>query len=98
MRRWPACPSRGQDFGSGANNTARYIGSAVGVTVVAVIAARPGQGSPLEDLVHGWNIAAIVTGLVSLVGGAAVLACRSRSRRPARPADGAEAASAARAD
>ena len=34
-------------LGSGANNTARYLGSAVGVTVVAVIAAAgPGPGRP----------------------------------------------------
>ena len=83
-------------LGSGANNTARYIGSAVGVTVVAVIASRPGRGSPMEDLVHGWNIAAIVTGLVSLVGAAAVLACRTR--RPSPRADAAEIAAAVRAE
>ena len=78
-------PADRAGLGSGANNTARYIGSAVGVTVVAVIASRPGPGNPMEDLVHGWNIAAVVTGLVSLVGAAAVLACRTR--RAARPAD-----------
>ena len=89
-------PADRAGLGSGANNTARYLGSAVGVTVVAVIAARPGQGSPMEDLVHGWNIAAVVTGLVSLVGAAAVLACRTR--RPARPADEAETAAAVRAN
>jgi predicted MFS family arabinose efflux permease len=78
-------PADRAGLGSGANNTARYIGSAVGVTLVAVIVARPGPGNPVEDVVHGWNIAAVVTGLVSLVGALAVLACRER--RTPQPAD-----------
>jgi len=65
-------------MGSGANNTARYVGSAIGVTIVAVIAARPGPGSVTEDLVHGWNVAAIVTAAVSAVGAVVVLVCRPR--------------------
>ena len=89
-------PADRAGLGSGANNTARYIGSAVGVTLVAVIAARPGPGTPVEDLVHGWNVAAVVTGLVSLVGAAAVLACRTR--RTPRAADAAEAVSTVRVD
>ncbi|EFQ83387.1 transporter, major facilitator family protein [Aeromicrobium marinum DSM 15272] len=70
-------PGRG-GMGSGANNTARYVGSAVGVTVVAVVAARPGPGSPVDDLISGWNVAVVVTAAVSLVGAAVVLACRPR--------------------
>ena len=89
-------PADRAGLGSGANNTARYIGSAIGVTVVAVIASRPGPANPMADLVHGWNIAAVVTGLVSLVGAAAVLACRTR--RPVHPADQAETAAVVRAD
>jgi len=70
-------PGRG-GMGSGANNTARYVGAALGVTVVAVLAARPGPGSPTADLIHGWNVAAIVTAVISVVGGLVVLACRPR--------------------
>lgn len=51
-------------MGSGANNTARYVGSAVGVTVVAVIASRSGF--------DGWNHAALVTATVSVLGAAVV--------------------------
>lgn len=65
-------------MGSGANNTARYVGSAIGVTLVAVIAARPGPASPTADLIHGWNVAAVVTGLISIVGALVVMACRPR--------------------
>ena len=78
-------PPERAGLGSGANNTARYVGSAVGVTLVVVIASRPGPGTPAEDLIHGWNVAAVVTALVSVLGAAVVLACRSR--RTPEPAD-----------
>lgn len=74
-------PGRG-GMGSGANNTARYVGSAIGVTLVAVIAARPGPGSPTADLIHGWNVAVIVTAAISFLGGLVVLACRPRRSTP----------------
>ena len=68
-------------LGSGANNTARYLGSAVGVTVVAVIAAA-GDGTGVQGLVDGWNHAALVTVVVSVVGGLVALVLRE-PRRPA---------------
>ena len=41
-----ACvPADRAAMGSGANNTARYLGSAVGITVVAVILTRGGGGA-----------------------------------------------------
>ncbi|WP_367303676.1 MFS transporter [Nocardioides panacis] len=67
--------------GSGANNTARYVGSAVGVTVVSVIAA--GATTP-AGLVAGWNHAAVVTAAVSVVGALVVLAARTRGTAPQR--------------
>jgi predicted MFS family arabinose efflux permease len=70
-------PGRG-GMGSGANNTARYVGSALGVTVVAVLAARPGAGSAGADLIAGWNLAVVVTAGVSVAGGLVALACRPR--------------------
>jgi hypothetical protein len=68
-------PGRGS-VGSGANNTARYVGSALGVTVVSVIAAA----TTPQGLVDGWNHAVLVTAAVSLVGALVVLASRSRTR------------------
>ena len=68
-------------LGSGANNTARYLGSAVGVTVVAVIAAA-GQDQGVQGLLDGWNHAALVTVAVSVVGGLVALLLRD-PRRPA---------------
>ncbi|MFZ2012638.1 MAG: MFS transporter [Nocardioides sp.] len=65
-------PAGQAGLGSGANNTARYLGSALGVTVVSVVAVPSG---PLTNaaLVAGWNRAALVTAAVSLVGALVVL-------------------------
>jgi MFS family permease len=65
-------------LGSGANNTARYVGSAIGVTVVSVVAA----GSTAGELVDGWNRAVLVTAGVSVLGAVVVLASRARPPRP----------------
>jgi predicted MFS family arabinose efflux permease len=73
-------------MGSGANNTARYVGSAIGVTVVAVVAARTGAGSPTADLVAGWNTAVLVSAAVSLAGAVLVVAARPTRRYDAVPA------------
>lgn len=67
-------PGGRASVGSGANNTARYVGSAVGITLVAVIASRDG----VAELITGWNVASVVTAGFSLLGCAAVLACRPR--------------------
>ena len=71
-------------LGSGANNTARYLGSALGVTVVSIVAAPSGVATA-ASLVDGWNRAVLVTALVSLVGalGVAVLGERASAPVPA---------------
>ena len=60
-------------MGSGANNTARYVGSAIGVTVVAVIVAGAPGGA-----IAGWNLAVLVTAAISVSGALLVLGCRPR--------------------
>jgi MFS family permease len=65
-------PASQAGLGSGANNTARYLGSALGVTVVSVVAA-PSSTASAASLVDGWNRAALVTAAVSLVGALVVL-------------------------
>jgi MFS family permease len=65
-------------LGSGANNTARYLGSALGVTVVSVVAAPSGV-ERTGALVAGWNHAAVVTAVVSLVGALGVLLVGERA-------------------
>ena len=69
-------PGRG-GMGSGANNTARYVGSAIGVTVVAVVAVPAGDHAAAA-LVTGWNTAALLTAAISLVGAAVVAMSRTR--------------------
>lgn len=74
--------------GSGANNTARYLASAVGVTVVALLAPAGGAGSgsgAAAALVGGWSTAAVVTAAVSLAGAVAIVVLRpARGWRPLR--------------
>jgi sugar phosphate permease len=64
--------------GSGANNTARYLGAALGITLVAVLAARTDPAAMLA----GWTTAALVTAGISALGAVAVLSV-SRTPRPA---------------
>lgn len=71
-------------LGSGANNTARYLGSAVGVTIVSVVAAPVGAVTT-QGLVDGWHRAVLVTAAVSFVGAAGVAFLGERTaRRSAR--------------
>ena len=44
-------------MGSGANNTARYLGGATGAALVVSIASAGGA----HQLIDGWNIAALVS-------------------------------------
>lgn len=66
-------------MGSGANNTARYFGAAVGITLFVVIATHVGP-----NVVAGWNVAVLVSASITLLGAAGVaLAGRSdRARVP----------------
>ena len=62
-------------MGSGANNTARYVASAIGITLVSVVAGRHPDG-----LVAGWDDAVLLTAGISLAG-ALVVALTGR-RQP----------------
>ncbi len=68
-------------LGSGANSTARYLGSSIGVSIVATVVAASGP-SP-HDLVTGWNHAGLITGSLSAIGAIVVLLCRPRAALPA---------------
>jgi MFS family permease len=71
-------------MGSGANNTARYVGSAIGTTVVAVVATRPGLPPGPAGLLQGFDTAVLVATAFSVLGALAVFACRPR-RTPLPP-------------
>jgi predicted MFS family arabinose efflux permease len=62
-------------LGSGANNTARYLGGAIGVTVVAVLVAHP---DPVA-MFAGWRHAMALTVGTSVLGGLLVLLRRPRA-------------------
>jgi hypothetical protein len=62
-------------MGSGANNTARYFGAAVGITSFVVIATHVGN-----DLADGWNVAILVSTAISLVGAGGVALTGRASR------------------
>ena len=68
-------------MGSGANNTARYLGGAAGAALIVSIASAGGA----HGLIDGWNIAALVSAGLSAVGVAIVASCRTWRRRSARP-------------
>ena len=73
-------PDGRASVGSGANNTARHIASAVGITVVALLASRdPGAGA--AGVVAGWNDAVLVTAAVSVAGALLVTVLRHDRHR-----------------
>jgi predicted MFS family arabinose efflux permease len=76
-------PAGQGSVGSGANNTARYLGAAIGVTVVAVLAVHPDPAAVFA----GWNHAMAVTAGSSVLGGLLILVRHvSRSRTAAATA------------
>jgi hypothetical protein len=75
-------PAERAAMGSGANNTARYVGTAIGITLVTVLLTRSGAAPGAADLLSGWNIAVLLTVGFSLVGALVVLLARERTAKP----------------
>ena len=69
-------PAARSAMGSGANNTARYLGSATGLTICAVLITHAGAGSGTAGLFLGWNMAVVVSVVFSLLGAFAVFVAR----------------------
>lgn len=67
-------PRERAGVGSGANNTARYLGGAAGVALVVAISTAAGR----TDLIHGWSVSAAVSAGLCVLGAAIALACRPR--------------------
>lgn len=72
-----SAPAGRAGMGSGAGNTARYIGGSMGVAVVVAIATTTGSGNPAHALAHGANVALAVTAAVAVAGAVMALAIRS---------------------
>ncbi len=68
-------------MGSGANNTARYVGSAVGVTIVAIMATSVHSSTPQQSLLTGWNHSVVFTTTATVLGAIVVFLCRARVRK-----------------
>ncbi|WP_149371791.1 MFS transporter [Mycolicibacterium sp. P9-64] len=67
-------------MGSGANDAARYLGAAVGITLFVVIATHVG-----DNLVAGWNAAVLVSSALTVVGACAVVLVGKPARTKAIP-------------
>jgi len=66
-------PHERAGMGSGANNTARYLGGAAGVALVVAVVSGSGGG-----LVSGWNVATVVCGALCFAGAGLAALCARR--------------------
>ncbi|MGP4002182.1 MFS transporter [Streptomyces sp. 8N706] len=75
-------PAHRVAMGSAANNAARYLGSSVGVALVAaVLAFAPRGGGAAHELGIGMSHAAAISGVLALVGAVLVALCREHTDR-----------------
>lgn len=68
-------------MGSGANNTARYVGAAVGVTLVVLLSVTGSPADTPQGLTSGWNFAALAAAGIAAAGALAVVLIRPTRRR-----------------
>lgn len=74
-------PSEQAALGSGANNTARYLGSALGIAIVVAVVSD--GGSRADGLATGWNHAALLAAAINFAGAALAAILLARRRRTA---------------
>ena len=72
-------PAAKVGMGSGANNTARYLGAAVGVTVVVLVVDAGSPAGTTAGLLAGWDRAALGGAVLTLLGALLVAAIRPSS-------------------
>jgi len=75
-------PAARAGMGSGANNTARYLGSSAGVAVVVAVVGSyqtPAHGAIAAATLAGMNAATFVVAGLALLGAGVTLACVDRS-------------------
>lgn len=65
-------------MGSGANNTARYLGSAIGITLGAVLIAHGQEVDARDGLLRGWDQAVALTVVFSILGALIVMFARDK--------------------
>ena len=69
-------PAAKAGMGSGANNTARYLGAAVGVTLVVLVVGAGTPAGTTDGLLAGWDRAALGGAVVALLGALLVAVIR----------------------
>ncbi len=60
-------PPAAAAMGSGANQTARYLGAACGITLFVIVATHAG-----DTILEGWDVAVLVSAALTLVGAVAI--------------------------
>lgn len=60
-------PPASAGMGSGANQTARYLGAACGITLFVTVATHAG-----DTIIEGWNTAVLVSAALTLLGAVAI--------------------------
>lgn len=68
-------PAASAGMGSGANQTARYLGAACGITLFVTVATHAG-----DTIIEGWNTAVLVSATLTLMGAAAIALTGRTSR------------------
>lgn len=63
-------------LGVGVNNTARYVGASIGISLVTVIAHADGAG--VADQVAGWNVVTVLAAVISVAGALAAVGVARR--------------------
>jgi hypothetical protein len=84
-------------LGSGANNTARYLGGAAGIAIVVSLAVPTSARPSAAQFVSGWDAAATVCAVLSALGIAVALLLREPAPADSRTADSRTAATGAAA-
>lgn len=64
-------------LGTGVNNTARYVGASIGISLVTVIAHADGAG--VAEQVAGWNVITVLAAAISVAGALAAVGVTRRS-------------------
>ena len=70
-------------MGSGASNTARYVGLAIGISLVAVVLSGSAPAGTPAGVLSGWSTAAALTASLSVAGALFITALRPRGSRAA---------------
>ncbi len=71
-----SAPAGQPGLGSGANNTARYLGGAAGIAIVVALAVPTSARPSTQQFVAGWDTAASVCAVLCALGIAAALLLR----------------------